>query len=63
MSRAAYHQEHAERAQDEARRLLAERERLGARWLSWVATELYQLKPPQYAAMVRRELQQLSGDA
>lgn len=63
MSRASYHQEHAERARDEAMRLLAERERLGARWLSWVATELYQLKPPQYAAMVRRELQQLSGEA
>lgn len=63
MSRASYHLEHAERARDEARRLLAERERLGARWLSWVATELYQLKPPQYAAMVRRELQQLSGEA
>lgn len=63
MNRADYHQEHAERARAEARRLLAERERLGARWLSWVATELYRLSPPPYAAMVRRELEQLSSDA
>jgi hypothetical protein len=33
---------------------------LQAGWLSWVAGELYQLKPAEYAAMVRRELQRLS---
>lgn len=43
MSRADYHQEHAQRAEAEARRLLAERETLGTRWLPWVAGELERL--------------------
>jgi hypothetical protein len=60
MSRAAYHQQHAARAEAEARRLLEERASLGARWLDWVAAELYRLSPPEYAAMVRRELQRLN---
>lgn len=34
----------------------------GGRWLDWVAGQLYLLRPPEYAAMVRRELQRLSGD-
>ncbi|MDN6857400.1 hypothetical protein QO207_12465 [Pseudomonas sp. CAN2814] len=61
MSRADYHQQHAQRAEAEARRLLAERDRLGARWLPWVAAELYQLSPPPFANMVRRELQRLAA--
>ena len=60
MSRADFHQEHAEQAISDAQRLLAERQRLGPQWLSWVAGELYRLKPAQYAAMVRRELQRLA---
>lgn len=60
MSRATYHQQHATRAEAEARRLLGQRAALGARWLDWVAAELYQLSPPEFAAMVRRELQQLN---
>lgn len=60
MSRAGFHQQHAADAEAEARRLLAERARLGARWLDWVAAELYRLSPPEYAAMVRRALQQLN---
>jgi hypothetical protein len=60
VSRAAYHQQHATRAEAEARRLLAERATLGPRWLDWVAAELYRLTPPEYAAMVRRELQRLN---
>ncbi|GBL55630.1 hypothetical protein SAMN05216577_102134 [Pseudomonas citronellolis] len=63
MSRTDYHREHAARAEAEARRLLAERQALGGRWLAWVAGELYRLGPPQYAAMVRRELERLSGQA
>ncbi|TXH91779.1 MAG: hypothetical protein E6Q71_02255 [Pseudomonas sp.] len=59
MSRAAFHQQHAARAEAEARRLLAERAMRGTRWLDWVAAELYRLAPPEYAAMVRRELQRL----
>lgn len=61
MSRADYHQEHAQRAEAEARRLLAERDQLGARWLPWVASELYRLSPPHYANMVRRELERLTA--
>ncbi|ASL26070.1 hypothetical protein [Azotobacter chroococcum] len=65
-SRADYHRSHRARAVAEAERLLAERllaerERLGGRWLGWVAGELYALSPPQYASMVRRELQRLQG--
>lgn len=61
MSRADYHQQHAQRAEAEARRLLAERDALGVRWLPWVASELYQLSPPHYANMVRRELERLTA--
>ncbi|BAP80466.1 hypothetical protein MT1_3291 [Pseudomonas sp. MT-1] len=60
MSRSEFHHQHAERATAEARRLLEHREILGPRWLAWVATELYQLKPPEFAAMVRRELARLN---
>lgn len=60
MSRSQFHQQHAARAEAEARRLLAQRAELGARWLDWVAAELYQLTPPEFAAMVRRELQRLN---
>ncbi|GIZ13704.1 hypothetical protein NCCP436_31200 [Pseudomonas sp. NCCP-436] len=48
------------RAEAEARRLLARREELQGRWLNWVAQELYQLSPPEFASMVRRELQRLA---
>ncbi|MCQ2028599.1 hypothetical protein EA797_10900 [Stutzerimonas zhaodongensis] len=61
MSRSAFHQQHAERATAEAQRLIDQRSALGARWLSWVASELYQLTPPEYAAMVRRELARLNA--
>lgn len=60
MSRSQFHQQHAARAEAEARRLLDERASLRARWLDWVAAELYQLTPPEFAAMVRRELQRLN---
>jgi hypothetical protein len=60
MSRADFHRQHAERATAEARRLLDKRSELRARWLPWVASELYQLTPPEYAAMVRRELARLN---
>lgn len=63
MSRADFHQAHAAQAEAEAQRLLAQREALGPRWLAWVASELYRLTPPAYAAMVRRELQRLSSEA
>lgn len=60
MGRSDFHRQHAERATAEARRLLEQRSALGSRWLPWVATELYRLTPPEYAAMVRRELTRLN---
>ncbi|TWI53703.1 hypothetical protein IQ22_02308 [Pseudomonas duriflava] len=62
MNRAHFHREHAEQAQAEAQRLWNARAELGARWKVWVATELYELTPPAYAAMVRRELERLASD-
>lgn len=59
-SRAAFHQANQARAEAEAQRLLAAKAQLGGRWLSWVASELYALKPSTYAQMVRRELQRLN---
>jgi hypothetical protein len=59
-SRAEFHQANQARAEAEAQRLLAAKPELGGRWLSWVAAELYALKPATYAQMVRRELQRLS---
>ncbi|MBE7376781.1 hypothetical protein [Pseudomonas lopnurensis] len=62
MSRADFHARNAARAIAEAQRLLARRDALGPRWLPWVATELYQLAPPEYTAMVRRELERLNEE-
>lgn len=61
MSRADFHQQHAAQASAEAQRLLDRQASLGAGWLTWVASELYRLSPPEYAAMVRRELQRLTS--
>lgn len=58
--RAAFHQHHQARATAQAQRLLAQRDRLAGAWLGWVASELYQLGPAPFVAMVRRELQRLS---
>ncbi len=60
-SRAEFHQANQARAEAEARRLLTAKAELGGGWLSWVASELYALKPPAYAQMVRRELQRLNA--
>ena len=59
-SRADYHREHQARAVAEAQRLLARKAEMQGRWLPWVAQELYKLSPPEFASMVRRELQRLS---
>lgn len=59
-SRAAFHQANQTRAEAEAQHLLTAKTELGGRWLSWVAAELYALKPAPYAQMVRRELQRLN---
>lgn len=59
-SRADFHREHQARAIEQAERLLARRLELQGAWLAWVAGELYQMSPPPFVAMVRRELQRLS---
>ena len=60
-SRADFHQANQARAEAEAQRLLAAKAELGGRWLSWVAAQLYALKPAAYAQMVRRELQRINS--
>ena len=59
--RARFHAEHQPRAQAQALERLAQRAVLQGAWLNWVAGQLYQLSPPEYAAMVRRELQVLAA--
>ncbi|MBV4476989.1 hypothetical protein N8H74_17060 [Pseudomonas sp. B2M1-30] len=59
MSRADFHLQNLDSAREEARRLFAAKaERQGA-WLGWVASQIYALRPAEYASMVRRELQRL----
>ena len=57
--RAHYHAQHQARAEAQARDWIAQREVLQGAWLNWVAAQLYLLRPPEYASMVRRELQRL----
>ncbi|QVM89697.1 hypothetical protein JYG34_16915 [Pseudomonas entomophila] len=59
-SRADFHRQYQARAVEQAERLLARRNDLQGAWLAWVASELYQMSPPPFVAMVRRELQRLS---
>jgi len=61
-TRAEFHQANQAHAEADAQRLLAAKAELGGRWLSWVAAELYALKPAAYAQMVRRELQRLHNE-
>ncbi|MNJ54309.1 hypothetical protein D3C77_497430 [compost metagenome] len=58
--RAEFHAKHQVRAREQAELWFAQRDRLQGAWFDWVATQLYQLSPPEYAAMVRRELQALA---
>ena len=57
--RAEFHEQNQARAEAEARRLFAQKTVLQGAWLNWVASELYGLRPPEYANMVRRELTRL----
>lgn len=59
--RREFHADHQARAEQQARQWLARRDELQGQWLTWVAGQLYQLKPAEYAAMVRRELERLSA--
>ncbi|MFQ6573015.1 hypothetical protein [Pseudomonas sp. UM16] len=60
LGRADFHAWHQAQAREQAEQWLAQRAHLQSRWYNWVATQLYQLSPPEYATMVRRELQALS---
>ncbi|WP_104912090.1 hypothetical protein [Pseudomonas sp. LG1D9] len=57
--RALFHQQHQAQAQAKAAELLARKDDLQGAWLNWVASQLYALRPAEYASMVRRELQRL----
>ncbi|TMU78972.1 hypothetical protein FGA82_14980 [Pseudomonas fluorescens] len=59
MSRADFHTQNLDTAREEARRLYAAKAELQGAWLNWVAAQIYQLRPAEYASMVRRELQGL----
>ncbi|MFY0730809.1 hypothetical protein [Pseudomonas sp. NFX15] len=59
LARADFHEQNLASAQDEARRLFGQKSILQGAWLNWVASQLYQLQPAEYASMVRRELARL----
>ena len=59
MSRADFHAQNLDTAREEARRLFAAKAQLQGAWLNWLAAQIYQLRPAEYASMVRRELQSL----
>ncbi|PBJ18685.1 hypothetical protein BSF44_49790 [Pseudomonas sp. ACN8] len=58
-TRADFHEQNLASAQDEARRLFGQKTILQGAWLNWVASQLYQLQPAEYASMVRRALMRL----
>ncbi len=59
MNRADFHAQNLDTAREEAQRLFAAKAELQGAWLSWIAAQIYQLRPAEYASMVRRELQSL----
>jgi len=59
LTRADFHEQNLASAQDDAQRLFGQKTILQGAWLNWVASQLYQLQPAEYASMVRRELMRL----
>ncbi|MGH8385995.1 MAG: hypothetical protein ACRESJ_10935 [Pseudomonas sp.] len=59
LTRADFHEENLASAQAEARRLFEHKAVLQGAWLNWVASQIYALRPAEYASMVRRELAHL----
>ena len=59
LPRADFHQQHQASAQAEALRLFEHKAVLQGAWLNWVASQIYTLRPAEYASMVRRELARL----
>ncbi|KQZ78801.1 MULTISPECIES: hypothetical protein [unclassified Pseudomonas] len=58
-NRADFHQQNQAGAQAEALRLFEHKAVLQGAWLNWVASQIYALRPAEYASMVRRELARL----
>ncbi|MEB0205385.1 hypothetical protein [Pseudomonas sp. CCC3.1] len=58
-TRSEFHQQYLAQAQAKAAELFAQQPVLKSAWLTWVAGQLYTLRPAEYASMVRRELQRL----
>lgn len=59
VTRADFHEMNQANAQTEARRLFERKAAMQGAWLNWVASQLYALRPAEYASMVRRELMRL----
>jgi hypothetical protein len=59
VARADFHEQNRASAQAEARRLFDQKAVLQGAWLGWVASQIYTLRPAEYASMVRRELARL----
>ncbi|MCU1761036.1 hypothetical protein NTD84_15090 [Pseudomonas sp. 14P_8.1_Bac3] len=59
LTRAYFHEQNQASAVIEARRLFDQKAVLQGAWLGWVASQIYTLRPAEYASMVRRELARL----
>lgn len=59
LTRADFHEQNLESARAQALRLFTQKAVLRGAWLGWVASEIYSLRPAEYASMVRRELKRL----
>ncbi|KAA0995277.1 hypothetical protein HKK52_06820 [Pseudomonas sp. ADAK2] len=59
LTRADFHVQNLASAQVEAQRLFDQKAILQGGWLTWVASQIYTLRPAEYASMVRRELARL----
>jgi hypothetical protein len=59
LTRADFHLQNQASAPVEARRLFEQKSILQGAWLGWVASQIYTLRPAEYASMVRRELARL----
>ncbi|KAA0980480.1 hypothetical protein [Pseudomonas sp. ANT_H12B] len=59
LTRADFHEQNQASVRVEARRLFEQKVVLQGSWLGWVASQIYILRPAEYASMVRRELARL----
>ncbi|WEJ70316.1 hypothetical protein [Pseudomonas sp. PSE14] len=54
-------QQNLDRAKAEAGKLFGERSKRKGKWSEWVQDELSALTPPEFQAMVKREVERLVG--